>query len=228
MSELSIVIPTYNAVEALRRSLPPLASIAAVGLLREVIIADGGSGDAIAEIAEHSGAVLVETAKGRGSQLAAGAAAARGDWLLFLHADTALDPGWTDAVRAFIARPENAERAAYFRFRLDDAAHRARILEATVGLRCRLLGLPYGDQGLLIARDRYLRLGGFRRLPLMEDVDMARRIGRRRLVALSCTATTSAARYHREGYVLRSLRNLFCLTLYFLGVPPRRILRFYG
>ncbi len=131
-------------------------------------------------------------------------------------------------MRWFIARPENADRAAYFGFRLDDAAPAARILEAAVGLRCRLLGLPYGDQGLLIARDLYLRLGGFRPLPLMEDVDLVRRIGRRRLVALSCTATTSAARYRREGYVLRPLRNLFCLTLYFLGVPPRRILRFYG
>ncbi len=228
MSELSIVIPTYNAAEALRRSLPPLASIEAVGLLREVILADGGSGDAIAEIAEHSGAVLVEAAKGRGSQLAAGATAARGDWLLFLHADTVLDPGWVGAVRAFIARPENKGMAAYFGFRLNDAAPVARLLEAVVALRCRLLGLPYGDQGLLIARDHYRWLGGFRPIPLMEDVDLARRIGRRRLFALPCEATTSAERYRRHGYVLRPLRNLFCLMLYFLGVPPRRILRFYG
>lgn len=228
MSELSIVIPTYNAAGALRRSLPPLASLEAVGLLQEVILADGGSGDAIAEIAEHSGAVLVKAPKGRGSQLAAGAAAARGNWILFLHADTALAPGWENEVRTFIARPENVGKAAYFGFRLDDAAPGARLLEAIVALRCRLLGLPYGDQGLLIARDHYLRLGGYRNIPLMEDVDMVRRIGRRRLSVLPGTATTSATRYRRGGYVWRPLRNLFCLTLYFLRVPPRVILRFYG
>ena len=89
---------------------------------------------------------------------------------------TALEPGWEDAVQAFIARPENADRAAYFGFRLDERAVMARLLEAVVALRCRLLGLPYGDQGLLIAREHYLRLGGFRQIPLMEDVDIVRRI----------------------------------------------------
>lgn len=228
MSELSIVIPTYNAAAELRRSLPPLASMAAVGLLREVILADGGSDDATAAIAEHSGAVLVEAPKGRGSQLAAGADAARGSWLLFLHADTALAPGWEDAVRAFIAAPDNGGRAAFFRFRLDDEAFAARLLESVVRLRCRLLRLPYGDQGLLISRRHYGRLGGYREFPLMEDVDIVRRIGRRRLAELPCDAATSAARYRRGGYVRRPLQNLLCLALYFVRVPPRMILRLYG
>lgn len=228
MNQLSIVIPTYNAGASLRRSLPPLASFEAVGLLHEVILADGGSDDATAAIAEDSGAVLITAPRGRGSQLAAGGAAARGAWLLFLHADTALDPGWENAVRTFIADPANANRAAYFGYRLDDRALTARLLEAVVGLRCRLLRLPYGDQGLLISRDHYRRLGGYRDIPLMEDVDIVRRIGWRRLAALPCDAVTSAVRYRRDGYLRRPLRNLFCLMLYFLGVPPRTILRFYG
>jgi rSAM/selenodomain-associated transferase 2 len=228
MSELSIVIPTYNAGDALRRSLPPLASMAAVGLLHEVILADGGSDDATAAIAEDSGAVLITAPKGRGGQLAAGGDAARGGWLLFLHADTVLEPGWEDAVRTFIADPENADRAAYFGYRLDDRTPMACLLEAIVGLRCRLLRLPYGDQGLLISREHYLRVGGFREIPPMEDVDIVRRIGRRRLSALPCNAVTSAVRYRRDGYLRRPLRNLFCLALYFLGVPPRSLLRFYG
>lgn len=228
MSPLSVVIPTYNAAAALRRSLPPLASIAAVGLLHEVILVDGGSDDSTAAIAEKCGAALIGAPRGRGDQLAAGAAAARGSWLLFLHADTALDPGWEAAVASFIAEPENAVRAAYFRYRLDDRATRARVLEAIVALRCRVLRLPYGDQGLLISRNQYERLGGFRRIPLMEDVDIVRRIGRKRLSLLPCNAVTSAARYRQAGYFRRSLRNLFCLTLYYIGVPPQILVRIYG
>ena len=86
----------------------------------------------------------------------------------------------------------------------------------------------YGDQGLLIGRDFYLSLGGFRALPLMEDVDLVRRIGRRRLVILPISARTSAARWRSQGWTARSLRNVTCLSLYFLGVPPRLLYRLYG
>jgi hypothetical protein len=127
-----------------------------------------------------------------------------------------------------MAHEGNRARAAYLRFRLDDRSPAARRIEAIVDWRCRLLALPYGDQGLLIAAAFYRALGGFRPLPLMEDVDLVRRIGRRRLVPLAADAVTSAARYRREGYLSRPLRNLGCLALYFLGLPPRVILRLYG
>ena len=97
-----------------------------------------------------------------------------------------------------------------------------------VAVRCRLFRLPYGDQGLLISRALYQRLGGFKPVPLMEDVDLVRRVGWRRLTALPSAAVTSAVRYRRDGYLLRPLRNLCCLTLYFLGVPPRAIVKLYG
>ena len=96
-----------------------------------------------------------------------------------------------------------------------------------VAWRAETLALPYGDQGLLIKRDFYRSLGGFRELPLMEDVDLVRRIGRRRLVTLPIAARTSAARWRAEGWATRSLRNITCLSLYFLGVPPRLLLRLY-
>ena len=228
MSRLSIVIPTLNAAGGLRRSLPPLAEFGAVGLVREVILADGGSSDETAEIAEAAGAVLVAAEKGRGQQLANGAAAARGEWLLFLHADTVLQAGWDAAVRGFIDDPANACRAGYFRFALDDTRSAARRIEWLVDLRCRMLGLPYGDQGLLIARDFYNELGGFRPIALMEDVDIVRRIARRRLVMLDAVATTSAARYRCGEFWLRPMRNQFCLFLWFIGVPVRLIARIYG
>jgi rSAM/selenodomain-associated transferase 2 len=196
--------------------------------LREVVVADGGSGDGTRDKAAALSARIVDAARGRGTQLAAGAAAASGEWLLFLHTDTLLPRGWSGTVASFIAAPESADRAGYFALRFDDLGWPSRLLERAVALRCRWLGLPYGDQGLLIAADFYRALGGFRPLPLMEDVDLVRRIGRRRLVLLDATATTSAARYRREGYLRRVLRNLTCLTLYYLGVPPRLILRLYA
>ena len=228
MAQLSVIIPTLNAGAALARSLPSLASFAALGMVREVIFADGGSTDTTARIAEESGAELITAPRGRGGQLAAGAERATGDWLLFLHADTVLEPGWEQVVRVFMEEPENASRVGYFRFRLDDASRGARWLEAAVAMRCWLLRLPYGDQGLLISRALYHRLGGFRPMPLMEDVDFVRRAGRRRMAALATQATTSAQRYRQDGYLLRPLRNLICLTLYFLGVSPRAIAKLYG
>ena len=143
--------------------------------------------------------------------------------LLFLHADTILGDGWARAVQAHMA---GSSKAAVFRFRLDDTRIRARILELLVHWRCRLFALPYGDQGLLISRSLYDETGGFRPLPLMEDVDLVRRIGRRRLASLDVPAITSAQRYVRDGYVSRIARNLACLAMWSLGVSPDRIRRF--
>jgi hypothetical protein len=134
---------------------------------------------------------------------------------------------WQAAVQHFWAEPDSETRAAVFRFALDDAAPAARHLEAMVAWRCRYLALPYGDQGLLISRRLYDALGGFHPLPLYEDVDMIRRIGRRRLAFLPVGAVTSAARYREGGYIRRPLRNLACLGLYFAGLPPRFIRRLY-
>jgi rSAM/selenodomain-associated transferase 2 len=227
MAKVSIVIPTLDAAAWLRRCLPPLAELGALDLIREMVLADGGSTDETAEIAEAAGAVLVRASRGRGMQLAAGAEAARGDWLLFLHADTVLQPGWDAAVRGFIGDSANTGRAGYFRLALDDARFAARRIAWLTGLRCRILGLPYGDQGLLISREFYNELGGYAPMPLMEDVDLVRRIGRRRLIMLDAVAVTSAERYRRDGFWLRPLRNQFCLLLWFLGVPPRAIVRIY-
>lgn len=227
MAKVSVVIPTLNAAAALRRSLPPLAEFSVLDLLREVVIADGGSTDETAAIAEAAGALLISAEKGRGAQLAAGAEAARGDWIMFLHADTVLQPGWDRAVRDFIDDPQNLRRAAYFRLALDDGRGAARRIQFLANLRARLLGLPYGDQGLLLSRAFYRSVGGFRPLALMEDVDLVRRIGRRRLCMLAATAVTSAERYRRDGFWLRPIRNQFCLLLWFLGVPVTRIARLY-
>lgn len=218
---LTIVIPALNAAARLGATLAACAEAAPA----EVILVDGGSTDATRATAAAAGARVLESPRGRGQQLAAGAAAAGGDWLLFLHADTRPAPGWAEAVRRHMR--EDA-RAAYFAFALDDPAPAARRLERMVAWRCRVLALPYGDQGLLVSRALYQAVGGFRPLPLMEDVDLVRRLGRARLAPLGVPALTSAERWRREGWTRRSARNLACLSLWFLGVPPRLIRRLYG
>lgn len=221
-----MIIPTLNAAAVLPATLGSLAE--GRDGIGEVIVSDGGSGDATRKVALAAGCRVVEGVRGRGAQLRAGTDAARGDWLLVLHADTQLEAGWAAATEKFCAEPANADRAAYFRFALADAASSARRLEAIVAWRCRWFGLPYGDQGLLIRAATCRALGGFAALPLMEDVDLVRRIGRRNLAALPVRAITSAARYQRGGYWARPLRNLCCLGLYFAGVAPTRLAKLYG
>jgi rSAM/selenodomain-associated transferase 2 len=217
---LSVVIPALNAGAHLRGCLQAIEGAG------EVIAVDGGSSDDTMLVARQHGATLVRAPRGRGVQLRAGAEQAAGDWLLFLHADTRLGPGWREAVDRHIA--EHPRAAACFTFRLDDPSWQARLLERGVALRARRLGLPYGDQALLISRALYQEIGGFQPLPMMEDVELVRRIGRRRLRVLDVSATTSAERWRRDGWWRRSARNLTCLALYGLGVSPDRIARLYG
>ena len=227
---ISVVIPTLNAERDLAATLTALVPAAVDGLIRDVIVVDGGSTDRTRKIAEASGADIVESPVGRGQQLAAGGAKARGQWLLFLHADTVLDEGWSRAALAFMNETDQGDRdpaAAVFRFRLNDQGLIPRALEAVVALRCKVLRLPYGDQGLLISRRLYDKLGGFKAMPVMEDVDIIRRLGRHRVVLLDVDATTSAERYKRDGYLARTARNLLCLTLYGAGVSPAKIARVY-
>ena len=222
---LSLVIPTLDAAQALARGLAALAP----ELSRiEVVVADGGSADGTAGVAAAAGVKVIRASKGRGPQLRAGAEAASGEWLLFLHADTRLAPGWLAVAETFMADPANTERAAVFRLTLDDGDPRARRIEKGAAWRARVLGLAYGDQGLLISRDFYRSLGGYPPIPLMEDVALIRRIGRKRLAILDHAAITSAARYRRDGWLLRPARNVALVTLYFLGVPPRLLARLYG
>ena len=225
---LTIIIPTLEAGACLGATLASLAEGLDGGLVLEVVVVDGGSTDGTVALAKAQGARVVQAPRGRGGQLAAGAAAATGDWLLFLHADTCLSSGWAGVVARFIQDPAMAQRAGVFDLRFDSVAPQARRLEQIVAWRTRRLGLPYGDQGLLLARPLYQALGGFRPLPLMEDVDMVQRIGRGRIVVLASHARTSASRYERDGWIRRSVRNLCCLALWHVGVSPRVLQRLYA
>ncbi len=222
---VSIIIPTLNAAESLPDCLAALMEGLEAGVIRELVIADGGSRDATLAIGEAAGAVVVEGAASRGGQLRRGADAAQGEWLLFLHDDTQLAPGWSAAVLAHLR--DAPDKAGWFGLLFDAPGLAARIVAGWANLRARLLSLPFGDQGLLISRGLYDTVGGFADIPLMEDVVMARALGRKRLLRLPAMARTSARRFAREGWFRRGARNLVLQIRFFAGASPERLAQRY-
>ena len=221
-SPISIVIPTLNSQHHLPRCLEALTPGLVNGLIREVLIVDGGSNDRTLEIAGASGCRIIACRKGRGPQLRTGGKNARGDWLLFLHADTALNQNWAHALASRIQENDRF-RACAFTLAYDSEHPDARWLEKRAALRCKLLGLPYGDQALFLHSNFYNELGGFDDVPLMEDVAIVRRIGKKRMNILPEQAVTASDKYERDGWKKRAWRNAFLLTRYFLGASPEKL-----
>ncbi|MFQ5624275.1 MAG: TIGR04283 family arsenosugar biosynthesis glycosyltransferase [Paracoccaceae bacterium] len=221
---ISVIIPTLNAAPVIAPALDALMPGLRAGLVHELIIADGGSSDDIAGIAGDIGARLVVTGPGRGMQLAAGAAAAGGKWLLFLHADSVLPANWPAAVEAHLR--SHPGEAGYFRLAFDDSGLPARVLAGWANLRSRLFSLPFGDQGLLVSQALYREAGGYPVIPLMEDVAIARALGGR-VRMLSATVTTSARRYRKDGWLRRSWLNFTTLALFLASRDAETLVRRY-
>lgn len=219
---LIIVIPTWQAQKDLERLLPQVSG-------ERVIVADGGSTDGSLNAAVRAGCVMALGASGRGSQLGLGARAAilsgrEDDWFLFLHADSQLPPDW----RAIVGQAMTRSDARYFRFRADASGFKARLMDRLVALRCRVLGLPYGDQGLLISRSLYERAGGYADMPLFEDVDLVERVRTvGRLRPLPAALRTDVSKHWADGLWRRGTRNLGLLWRYKRGVSTESLLRDY-
>jgi rSAM/selenodomain-associated transferase 2 len=220
---ISVVIPVLNGQSTLAGCAAALMEGVEAGLIRELIVSDGGSDDETLRIAEQIGAVWMTGQASRGGQLKRGCAAAKGTWLLCLHVDTQLQAGWSVEVAEHLARTE----AGYFNLRFATGGMPAKIVAAWANLRSRVFGLPYGDQGLLISRDLYDQVGGFEDVPLFEDVAMARAL-KGRLRTLDAIAVTSAQKYERSGWLRRGSRNLWILLRYFAGVPADQLAAEYS
>lgn len=219
----SVIIPTLDEASRIQDALKALQSL---DKEVEIIVVDGGSRDGTAEKAKASGVKVLTAEPGRARQMNAGAEAATGGILLFLHADTRLPEGYGALVRAALNKPGIA--AGAFRFRLDGSGGAYRVLERLVNWRARVLDMPYGDQALFMKARVFRELGGFPDLAIMEDFEMIRRLRRRgQLCIVPAAAVTSARRWERRGFLMTTLLNQVMIAGYILGVPPRVLARLY-
>ncbi len=221
---LSIIIPVLNEADSLERLLSHLVAVCPGA---EVIVADGGSSDGGAAVLHRfPGIRLVGSCRGRACQMNAGASAATGDVLLFLHADTRLPAGATAAIEEAL----RDARVVGGRFDVRLASERLllRVVGGMMNLRSRLTGISTGDQAIFVRRDVFGAMGGYAEIPLMEDVEFTGRVKRRgRLAALRLRVTTSARKWEREG-ILRTIALMWMLRfLYVAGVSPARLHRWY-
>jgi rSAM/selenodomain-associated transferase 2 len=218
---LSVIIPTLNEEEHLA------ATLAALPAGVEVVVADGGSRDATPAIAKAHGARLVVTGPGRARQLNHGAAAAGGAILLFVHADTVLPVGFAGEVEACLARPGAV--AGAFRLRLVGGPRGLGLVAWGANVRSRLGRLPYGDQGLFMAREMFRFVGGFPEVALLEDVMMVCALRKQGKVVLSDRSVQSSGRrWQQQGLIRTTLINQLLLGGFFLGLSPEFLAQFYG
>jgi len=220
--KISVIIPAYRETDCLARLLSRLC-----GEENTEVIVAVPEGDALsAGTAEGFDVKTVMCKKGRGEQLRNGALAARGDVLLFCHADVTLPADWRAAVLNTLAGPGVV--GGCFRFFIDSALFRYRVIELGANLRVALTGLAYGDQAFFTTRRTYDEVGGFRPLPIMEDVDFIRRLGRRGKVAVADAGVkVSPRRWEKEGTLYGFVRNFALVTLYLVGVDPEKLARYY-
>jgi rSAM/selenodomain-associated transferase 2 len=221
----SIVVPVLDEAAALAALLPALSPSGDV----EVLVAEAaGRGGVLETIrACHPGVRWIGGRPGRATQMNAAAREAAGGWIVFLHVDTRLPADWLGELGHAARDPRIV--GGSFRFGLDSPSWWARVIERGVQARVRWLDLPYGDQALFVRRDVFQRLGGFRELPLMEDVDFVRRLRREgRLYHSRAGVTTSARRWERDGWIRRSAMNVGLVLLFLAGVPAGRLAPIYN
>jgi rSAM/selenodomain-associated transferase 2 len=222
-SRISVLVPTLNEQEHLPMTL------ARVELTPgdELIVIDGGSSDATVAIARQFTPYVLSSPRGRARQMNYGARQARGDILLFLHADTLLPAGGLEAVRQAMQPPQVVGGA--FRLAFLPSTPALRLIAWGTNLRTRLGKLPYGDQALFVRRTLFEALGGYASVPFMEDVQLVQTLRRHgTLATIAAPVQTSGRRWLRDGVVYTTVRNNILMALYFCGVPPATLQHWYG
>ena len=204
MSKISIIIPTINEASNLPLLLSDLSSIQKDG---EIKIVDSGSEDKTIDLAKIYGAkVFISKERNRGLQLDIGAKNSKGEWLIFLHADTRLTHDWFKKINSFLKGNKNS--IYYFKFKINHKRIIYRVLEILVNFRSKFFKQPYGDQGLIIHRTTYFKNNGFRKIPLMEDVDFLRRLNKKKdLKQLNLPIFISSRKWERTNIFLQAIKN---------------------
>jgi rSAM/selenodomain-associated transferase 2 len=221
---ISVIIPTLNEEENIRRCIEGGLKD---GCACEIIVADGGSTDKTAESAKrYSGVSFIQSRKGRGIQMNMGASASSGDILLFLHADTVLETGWATEINSVLE--DDSISGGAFTFSIRSQLWKYRLVEAWVKLRCKIFSFPYGDQAIFVRKSAFDLIGGYKSIPLMEDVDFIERLKKLgTIVILNKKAMTSERRWSKKGLIRTAAMNQLIMLLYKFGVNPCRLARIY-
>ena len=204
MSKISIIIPTINEANNLPLLLSDLSTIHKAG---EIIIVDCGSEDKTIDVANIYGAKVYQSKeRNRGLQLDIGAKNSKGDWLIFLHADTRLTHDWFRKINLVLKGGKNF--IYYFKFKINSKKIIFRVLEILVNLRSQVFKKPYGDQGLIIHRTTYFKNNGFRKIPLMEDIEFLNRLNNKKdLKQLNLPIFTSSRKWERTNIFVQAIKN---------------------
>jgi uncharacterized protein len=219
---LSIIIPTLNEAVHLNSTLLGIPQEPAI----EIIVADGGSRDETCQLAAAHGARVFKSSPGRAAQMNTGADQARGDFLLFLHADTRLPERFMEHILEILSMP--GVSAGAFQLKLYPTLPGLRLIEILANWRARVWQRPYGDQTLFLRKDRFRALGGFPKMPIMEDLALISRLRRQgRIVIAPVPVISSSRRWQETGVIKTTLKNQMALMAYGIGISPDHLARWY-
>lgn len=226
MPIFSFIIPVWNEEAIISRTIEHVRSLGASGSA-EIIVVDGDPAGITVKAARHAGVKTAISEKGRGKQMNLGAALAEGEILIFLHADTLLPP---DALKLIqTAMDDSSFVAGAFDLAIASERPVFRLIEKAASIRSHLTRIPYGDQAIFMRKKNFQDLGGFRGIPIMEDVELMQRIKKRKgkICILRKAASTSPRRWEKEGIAYTTIRNWILLSLYLCGIEPESLVRFY-
>ena len=215
---ISIVIPTLNSQNTILKTLASLFEGIEAGIIRELIVVDGGSTDETREIVEECGGKFISSAASRGYQLKKGVNLAKGDFIFVLHSDSMLEPGWSKIVKKYL----NKDAGHYCKLAFDIIHPLASMTSTWANARSLIFNLPYGDQGLLISRTLLMKNGSYSPIPIMEDVELALRF-KGKLSCMPIVITTSSRKYRKNGWLRQGSKNIVRLLRFLLGADPNNL-----
>ncbi|TAN41976.1 MAG: glycosyltransferase [Nitrospirae bacterium] len=223
---ISLIIPVLNEAESINCVLEHLFSLRYGGIL-EIIVVDGADDHGTLNAIKYPGVRKLASTNGRARQMNRGASEAKGEVLLFLHSDTELPE---DGLELIADTVFGGYRCGAFELGIASKRHIYRVIETIVRIRTRLTMIPYGDQAIFVTKSFFDSFGGYTEIPLMEDVDIMRKVRRNgeKICVIERQVKTSARRWEKEGVLYCILRNWVLLTLYLIGVSPERLVKYYS